>query len=92
MLLIPCPHCGSRPEIEFVCGGAAGVVRPNSPAALSDDEWTEYLFIRANPRGAHRERWWHVGGCRQWFVIGRDTLAHKIASDAAGTGQGGEAL
>ncbi|NNM62319.1 MAG: sarcosine oxidase subunit delta, partial [Steroidobacteraceae bacterium] len=28
MLLIPCPYCGKRPEIEFTYGGQAHLVRP----------------------------------------------------------------
>ncbi|MEQ1611156.1 MAG: sarcosine oxidase subunit delta, partial [Hyphomicrobiaceae bacterium] len=27
MLLIECPHCGPRAEIEFRCGGEAHVAR-----------------------------------------------------------------
>ncbi|OYZ70584.1 MAG: sarcosine oxidase subunit delta, partial [Rhizobiales bacterium 24-66-13] len=51
MLLIPCPYCGARPEIEFHCGGEAHIARPADPSALSDAEWAEYLFIRKSPKG-----------------------------------------
>ena len=57
MLLIECPWCGARAETEFSYGGEAGIVRPPDPDALSDAEWADYLFFRANPRGAHRELW-----------------------------------
>ncbi len=31
MLLIPCPYCGERPELEFTYGGQAHLARPPSP-------------------------------------------------------------
>ena len=51
MLLIRCPWCGSRDEIEFRYGGQAHVAYPTEPDALSDDEWGDFLFMRDNPRG-----------------------------------------
>ncbi len=78
MLLIRCPWCGLRDESEFHCGGEAHIVRPLSPADLTDEEWADYLFMRTNPKGAHRERWYHEAGCRRWFNIERDTLTHEI--------------
>jgi len=78
MLLIECPWCGSRAETEFSYGGEAGIVRPPDPDALSDAEWADYLFFRANPRGAHRELWNHAQGCRRWFGVERDTVTYRI--------------
>ena len=37
MLLIPCPWCGPRDEIEFRYGGQAHVSYPADPEALSDE-------------------------------------------------------
>jgi sarcosine oxidase subunit delta len=79
MLLIPCPWCGPRDEIEFSYGGEAHIVRPLDPDALSDAEWAEYLFFRTNPKGAHRERWVHTHGCRRWFNVVRDTATNEIS-------------
>lgn len=76
---IPCPHCGPRDEDEFAYGGDATVVRPADPEALVDAEWAAYLFLRDNPRGEHREHWFHRYGCRRWITIERDTLTHRIA-------------
>ena len=76
MLLIPCPHCGPRDEQEFLNGGEADITRP--PADCSDEEWTAYLFIRANPKGPLRERWFHRFGCRRWFTLTRDTASHEF--------------
>jgi sarcosine oxidase, subunit delta len=78
MLLITCPHCGPRDETEFTYGGEAGVAYPSDPDALSDEEWAEYLFVRANPRGAHAERWCHASGCRRWFDVVRDTVTQDM--------------
>ena len=73
MLLIPCPYCGARPEIEFRCGGEAHIARPPQPAKLDDAAWAEYLFIRTNPKGVHAERWRHAHGCERFFNALRDT-------------------
>jgi sarcosine oxidase subunit delta len=78
MLLIKCPYCGERAETEFSYGGEAGIVRPASPDALSDQEWADYLFSRKNPRGAHEELWNHAQGCRRWFKVERDTVSYVI--------------
>ena len=77
MLLVPCPVCGPRPEIEFHCGGEANIRRPD-PAAASDQEWAEYLYYRTNPKGAHRERWCHQHGCGRWFNAWRDTVSDQF--------------
>ena len=82
MLLIPCPWCGPRAESEFTCGGEADIARPLKPEALSDREWGDYLFMRTNARGRHREQWHHSFGCRRWFVLERDTVSYAVhASD-----------
>ncbi len=80
MFVIECPWCGPRDESEFACGGEAHIERPRDPAELSDAEWADYVFMRANPRGRHRERWVHACGCRRWFNVERDTVTHRIAA------------
>lgn len=75
MKRIQCPHCGKRDEIEFTWGGPADLVRPDT-ATCTDEQWRDYLFIRENPAGAHRERWCHTYGCGQWFELTRDTVTH----------------
>ncbi len=77
MLLITCPHCGPRDQIEFSSGGEGDRARPaDGGMALSDDEWAGYLFMRRNAKGPHRERWLHAAGCRKWFTTTRDTRTH----------------
>ena len=78
MLLIDCPHCGPRAEIEFRCGGEAHVARPTDPSALSDEAWSEFLFYRTSPKGIHAERWLHSHGCQRWFNAIRDTVSDRI--------------
>ena len=86
MLLINCPFCGSRPEIEFHYGGEAHIARPSDPAALDDRQWARLLYFRANPAGGHAERLLHVHGCGRFFNALRDTVSDKfIATYEAGT-------
>jgi len=80
MLLIDCPYCGPRPEIEFSYGGQAHLARPSRPAELDDQQWVEYLYLRANPRGPHAERWRHLRGCGRYFNALRDTTTDRIAA------------
>jgi sarcosine oxidase subunit delta len=80
MLLIPCPWCGPRPEIEFRHGGQAHVTRPADPQAVTDAEWADFLYTRANSKGIHAERWRHVHGCGRFFNCARDTVTDRIVS------------
>src|SRR6185295_2129780 len=67
MLRIPCPNCGVRDETEFRYGGAAHLRRPEH--AASDREWTDYLYMRSNPKGIYAEL---------WFNVLRNTVSHAI--------------
>jgi sarcosine oxidase, subunit delta len=78
MLSIACPWCGPRDEIEFAYGGEAHIALPLEPETLSDVDWAEFLFMRSNPKGRHRERWVHAHGCRRWFNVVRDTATERI--------------
>jgi sarcosine oxidase subunit delta len=73
MLLIVCPYCGKRPEIEFAYGGQAHLARPLRPAELDDGAWAEFLYMRANTKGVYAERWRHSRGCGRFFNALRDT-------------------
>jgi sarcosine oxidase subunit delta len=80
VLLITCPYCGPRAEIEFRCGGEGHITRPGPHDSVSDETWANYLFYRANPKGEHCERWIHTGGCGRWFNVMRHTVTHHIAA------------
>ena len=89
MLLIPCPWCGPRNQIEFTYGGDATVQRPgnDSPEAA----WEAFVYMRDNPSGPHDELWLHSAGCRSWFKLRRDTRTHDILGSARmGDELGGE--
>jgi len=78
MLLIRCPYCGPRPEIEFAYGGEAHIARPQNPALLDDEQWAKFLFLRSNAKGLHYERWRHIHGCARFFNAVRDTLNDRF--------------
>ncbi len=80
---IHCPHCGERGNEEFAYLGAARR-RPPPPAAAAP-AWHDYVYLRDNPAGPHREFWQHVHGCRRWLVVTRDTRTHGVQTvvDAA---------
>lgn len=80
MLVIRCPWCGERAETEFNCGGEADIVRPTDSEHLSDREWGDYVFMRKNTLGLHREQWVHTHGCRRWFIAERDTRTYQFKS------------
>ena len=80
MLLIPCPWCGPRPEIEFHHAGEAHIPRPEHPATVPDTAWTDFLHHRTNPRGPHAERWRHLHGCGRFLNCQRDTITDQIAA------------
>ncbi len=76
---IPCPWCGTRDESEFSYQGDASC-RIAAPLDRSQEELSELVYFRQNPKGFHREYWHHVAGCRQFLVVERHTLTHEIKS------------
>jgi len=93
MLLIACPYCGERPEIEFAYAGQAHLARPARAEALSDEDWAAYLYLRSNTKGRHAERWRHLHGCARFFNAVRDTtndrfiVTYKTGETAPGAGE-----
>lgn len=80
MMLIDCPCCGPRAQIEFAYERTLdSIVTLDMPA----DEAVIRLYARANPRGLDDELWQHRLGCRQWLVLRRDRRTHDIISVAA---------
>jgi methylglutamate dehydrogenase subunit B len=80
---IPCCYCGERGNEEFAYLGDASVRRPLTGAHEACGEavmrqWMDYVYLRDNPRGAHRELWQHVAGCRAWLVVTRNVTTHAI--------------
>jgi sarcosine oxidase subunit delta len=80
VLLIVCPYCGKRPEIEFTYGGQAHLARPDQPSQIDDQAWAEFLYMRSNTKGVYAERWRHARGCGRFFNALRDTTSdHFLA-------------
>jgi sarcosine oxidase subunit delta len=81
--LIDCPHCGRRPKEEFSIRSDASLVRP--AAGSAPGVWLDYVYLRDNPKGLHREHWHHASGCRRWLIVERCTLTHAVTrvSDAS---------
>ena len=51
-------------------------------ATATDEEWAAYIYLRDNPKGPHRELWFHAAGCHTWIEVERDTVAHAISEVA----------
>ncbi len=76
MLLVPCPHCGPRNSADLHYVGES---RPRpDPAVASPEEWRAYLYLQANPAGWLRETWYCRAGCRQYFVLERNTETNRF--------------
>lgn len=79
MIIIRCPYCREhRTEEEMIYGGETEIARPLEPEKVSDLQWTEYLFMRMNPKGLLGEQWCCAFGCGQWFKVRRDSVTHEI--------------
>ena len=77
MLLITCPHCGPRAQVEFVYERTVdAIVQPDADPA----EAMATLFTRANPRGLDEELWRHTFGCRAWLAMTRHRVTHEITA------------
>ena len=79
MIIIRCPdRREQRTEEELSYGGEGDISRALEPDRLSDEQWTEYLFMRTNPKGLMWEQWCCADGCGQWFKVRRDSVGHEI--------------
>jgi methylglutamate dehydrogenase subunit B len=77
---ISCPYCGERGNEEFSYLGDATPVRPDPAKSDAEKIFADYVYLRDNPRGPHRELWYHGVGCHAWLVVTRNTLTHEITN------------
>ena len=80
---INCPHCGPRGHDEFAYFGDATRQRPDPAAPDAEAAFCDYVYLRDNPDGAHRELWFHTSGCHAWLIIERDTRTQVIGAVVA---------
>jgi len=80
-MIINHPLLGPRDASEFTCLGDASLInRPDWQAKNASDQFYQYLYLRDNPAGEHRELWYHEQGDRSWLVITRNTLTNVISN------------
>ena len=78
-MIIPHPYLGPRDASEFVYKGDAELVfRPERVEPVDYDAFHDYLYLRQNPAGIHKELWYHEYGDRSWLVVTRNTQTHEI--------------
>lgn len=86
-MIINHPLLGPRDAAEFVYLGDAELMnRPSwqgkqaikQAIDVALERFHEYLYIRDNPMGEHKELWYHEQGDRSWLVVTRHTLSHEI--------------
>ena len=78
-MLIDHPLLGPRDIAEFTyLGDAALIDRPDHEAPDAMDRFHDWLHVRDNPAGEHRDLWYHEHGDRSWLVVTRDTVTHEI--------------
>lgn len=78
-MLIPHPILGSRDAREFIYLGDVRLLdRPDPTRPDAERSFCDYVFLRDNPAGVHRELWFHEQGDRSWLVVTRNTITHEI--------------
>ncbi|PHO03092.1 sarcosine oxidase subunit delta [Rhodobacteraceae bacterium 4F10] len=78
-MLIPHPLLGLRDAQEFTYLGDASLMdRPDPTQDNAETAFCDYVFMRDNPAGVHRELWFHEQGDRSWLVVTRNTITHEI--------------
>ena len=78
-MIINHPLLGPRDAAEFTYRGDANLInRPDWQADDAQEQFHEYMYLRDNPAGEHRELWYHEQGDRSWLVVTRNTLTQEI--------------
>ena len=78
-MLIPHPLLGLRDAQEFTYLGDASLIeRPAPSAEDAGAAFADYVYLRDNPAGVHRELWFHEQGDRSWLIVTRNTVTHEV--------------
>ena len=78
-MIINHPYLGPRDLSEFVYKGDAELLkRPNWLSKTAQKDFHDYLYLRENPYGEHKELWYHEHGDRSWLVVTRNTVTNEI--------------
>ncbi len=78
-MIINHPLLGPRNAAEFTYLGDARLIdRPDPARGNAAELFHDYVYLRDNPAGEHRELWFHEHGDRSWLVVTRNTLTHEI--------------
>ena len=79
-MIINHPLLGPRDAQEFIyLGDEKLMARPDGLAPDAIALFHDYLYLRDNPAGEHRELWYHEQGDRSWLVVTRNTVTHAIS-------------
>jgi sarcosine oxidase, subunit delta len=76
MKQMTCPINGTRPIVEFVCGGD---LQPMPDAHCEDTIWADCIFNRNNAPTIKQEWWCHTPS-NTWFIAKRNTLTDEVLS------------
>ncbi|MEC8728184.1 MAG: sarcosine oxidase subunit delta [Candidatus Puniceispirillales bacterium] len=84
-MIIPHPLLGPRDAAEFTyLGDASMLLRPDPATEQNPDKlmkaFHDYVHLRDNPAGIHKELWFHEQGDRSWLVVTRHVSTHEIIS------------
>lgn len=78
-MIINHPLLGPRDVSEFTYLGDASLMeRPDWKGCDAEKQYHDYIYLRDNQAGEHRELWFHEQGDRSWLVVTRNTLTHEI--------------
>jgi methylglutamate dehydrogenase subunit B len=79
-MIINHPLLGPRDMQEFVyLGDASLLARPDGMSEGAEEAFYQYLYLRDDPAGWHRELWFHEQGDRSWLIVTRNTVTHEIS-------------
>ena len=78
-MIINHPKLGPRDISEFIYKGDVKLLdRPEWKEENVANNFYEYIYLRDNKKGDHKELWYHEQGDRSWLIVTRNTITHEI--------------